>query len=131
MGSICGNVGKERLFGIRLLLDELMSLLKENVSTEAFGFFDLAIVKVGTIEVGVIPDIGSLTDAASAVAVNFFKATVFRTVRVVVTEVPFAEHCGGVIFLKMLAEGDFIFTDHGTTHNGVPDTGAIGPVAAE
>ena len=108
-----------------------MSLLKENVGAEAFGFFDLTIVKVGSIEVGVIPNIGSLTNAASTVAVNFLKATVFRTVRVVVTEMPFAEHGGGVVLLEMLTEGDFILTDHRTPHDGVPDTSAIGPVATE
>ena len=107
-------------------------MLKENVGAEALGGNDLAIVEVGTVEVGVVPDVGSLTHAAAAVAVDFFKAAVFGAVRVVVAEVPFAEHCRWrsrsekccprVTSFSRIIERPM---------NGVPDAGAVGPVAAE
>ena len=108
-----------------------MGFLEDDVGAEAFGRNDFPVVEVGAIEVRVIPEVGGLADATSAMAVDFFKAAVFGTVGKVVAEVPFPEHAGGVIFGEMLAEGDFVFANHGAAHDGVPDSGAVGPVAGE
>ena len=86
---------------------------KKDIGAEAFGGDDFAVVKVGAIEIGVVPDVGGLADSAAAVSVNFGEATVLGAVGVVVAEVPFAEHAGGVFFLEVLGEGDFVFAEHG------------------
>ena len=130
MGSIQGNVGKERLVFLCGTFDEVVGLLEEDVGAEAFRFFDLTIVEIGSVKIRVVPDIGSLANASAAMTVDFFKTPVFGTIGIVVSEVPLTEHGGGVVFLEMLAESDFVLTDHGASHDGVPDAGAVGPVAA-
>ena len=131
VGRVEGDVGEEGFLGGGFCFDEFIRLVEEDVGAEAFCGDDLAIVEVGAIEVRVIPEVGSLAYAAAAVTVDFFKAAVFWPVGVVVTEVPFSEHGGGVVFFEMLADGDLVFADHGAALDGVPDAGAICPVAGE
>jgi len=80
-----------------------VGFFEEDVGAEAFGGDDVAMVEIFAIEVGVVPEVGGLADAASAVAKDFFKAAVFWAVGVVIAEVPLSEHGGGVFFFKMLA----------------------------
>lgn len=64
-------------------------------------------------------------------AIDFGEAAVFRAVGIVVAKVPLAEHAGGVFGREMLTESHFIFTNHGASHDGVPDAGAVGPMSGE
>jgi len=78
-------------------------------------------VEVGIVEVGVLPVVGCQANAASAVAKNFGEATVLGAEGVVVTEMPLAEHAGVVaVVLEDLPDCDFIETQHGASHDGVP-----------
>ena len=131
VGGVERDVGKEGLFSSRFFFDEIVSLAEENVGAESFGGYDFAIVEIVAIEVGIIPEVGGLTDAASTVPINFFKAAVLGTVGVVIAEVPFPKHGGGIVIGEVLAEGDFVFADHGAAHDSVPYTGAIGPVSGK
>ena len=129
--GIEGNVSEEGFVFLGALGDELVGLVEKDIGAEAFGGNDFSVVEVVSIKVRVIPEIGSLPHAATAVAVDFGEAAVFGAVGIVVAEVPLAEHAGGVVGGKMLADGDFVFADHRATLNGVPDAGAVGPVTGK
>ena len=86
-------------------------------------------MEVTAVEVRVVPDIRSLTHPASAVAIDFFKSPIFGAVGIVVSKMPFPEHRGGVFLLEMLAESDLVGANHRAAHDGVPNAGAVGPVA--
>ena len=112
--------------------DEAVAFAEEDVGAEAFGGDNLSIVEVAAIEVGVIPDVGGLADTTATVAVNFGEATVFGTVRKDVAEVPLSEHPGGIaVVFEHLSDGHLIGAQHGAAHDGVPDAGAVGPVAGQ
>lgn len=131
VGGVGGDVGEEGFFGGGFGFDEVVRFLEEDVGAEAFGGNDFSVVEVGAVEVGIVPEVGGLADAASAVAVDFFEAAIFGAVRVVIAEVPFSEHCGGVVFGEVLAEGDFVFANHGAALDGMPDAGAVCPMTGE
>jgi hypothetical protein len=117
---------------LRACADERVGLCKEDIGTKSFRRNDFAIVEIGTVEVRVVPHIGSLSDTASAMPKNFRKTTVFGTIGIIVTEVPFPEHAGLVTSVgKHLTDGNFVLTQHRTSHDGVPNPSSIRPVSGE
>ena len=130
VGSIGGDVGEEGLFGFVLGFDEFECFVEEDIGAEAFGLHGLAVFEVGVIEVGVVPEVGRLADAAAAVDVGFLEAAVLRLVGEAVAEVPLAEDAGGVAGLaEVVGDGGFVGAEKGAAHDGVPGAGAIGEAA--
>ena len=81
------------------------------------------------IEVGVVPEIGGLPDAAPTMPVDLAKPAVFGTVGKVVTEVPLAKHPRRVTAVgQQAAKGDLILSQHRSPIDRVPDARAVGPV---
>ena len=130
MRGVGADVGKEGLFLLHRRLDELTCCGEEDVGAEALGRLHLAVVEVVAVEVGVVPQVGGLPHAATAVPVDLSKAAIFRPVGKVVAEVPLAKHARGVAGIaEQLAEGHLVFPQHRATVDRVPHAGAIGPVA--
>ena len=68
----------------------------------------LAVVEVGVVKVIVAPEIGCLSDPAAAVCDYGLKAAVKRSVRVVVAQMPLAEHAGAIAGVgKDIGHGHF------------------------
>ena len=66
-------------------------------------------MKVGIVEVSVVPVVGRFGDGATPMAKHLLEASIFRAVRIVVAQVPLAKHAGGVAgLLKDLAQGDCV-----------------------
>ena len=107
-------------------------VVEEDVGAEPLGWDDAAVVEVSAIEVGVVPDIRGLADATATMAVDLGESAILGAVGVIVAQVPFAEHAGGVAgVFEDLADGDLVLAEHGAAHDGMPDAGAIGPMAGE
>ena len=92
VGRIGTNVGEERFLRLDVLGDELVSLLKKHIGAKALRLNDLLVVKVAAVEIGVVPDVGRLPHATSAVTIHFVEATILRAIGVVVSHMPLAEH---------------------------------------
>ena len=100
MKGAVGCIGRDIREEWRVLvcgfLDEVVRGTEENVCAEALGGNDFSVMKVVSIKVGVVPEIGCLANAAAAVAIDFGEAAIFGAVGVVVAEVPLSEHSRGV-----------------------------------
>ena len=108
---IGGYVGEEWFAGFFLGLDEAGGVVKKDIGAESFDGCGFTVVPVRAIEVGVVPVVRCLADAATSVAQDFGEAAVFGSVWIVIAEVPFAEHAGGVAgVFEDFPDGDFIFT---------------------
>src|SRR5690606_1215954 len=93
----------------------------------ALVFLGCAVVPVGIIKVIVSPIIGSLLYTSPAVAHHLLKATVLRTEWIIVSQMPFTEHAGGVSVLrKHLRQQGFVFKQQGTSGNGMPGSYPVG-----
>ena len=92
MRRIRTDVGKEGPVRCRRTTDERVRLLKEHVRAEPLRRLDLAIVEITPIEIGIVPYIRRLANSTTSMTIDLFKATIFRPVRVVVAQVPFAKH---------------------------------------
>ena len=71
MRSIERNVGKEWLLFQGALGNKSIPLFKKYVGTKTFGRNNFAIVKIATIEIGVIPYVRRLSDSTTAMAISF------------------------------------------------------------
>ena len=132
MRSVCCDVSQKWLAGSLLRPDELPGVVKPDIRAESLNSFWFRVVKVTAIEVGVVPEVRSLTDSTTAMPHDFIKAAIFRAERVVISQVPLTEHARGVAgFFEDLPHRDFVFTKHRPAHDGVPDTGAVGPVTGK
>ena len=83
------------------------------------------------VEVGVVPVIGCLADAAAPMPVHLGESPIFRAVGKVVAQVPLAEHSCRVASIRQHpSHGDLVLPQHGPAVDRVPDTCPIGPVAS-
>ena len=84
-------------------------------------------MEVGIIEIIITPEVGGLTDTAAFMGDNVLKTTVMGTVRVIITQVPFAEH-GGLIAIgaENISHGQFGFSQDRATPAGSPGAVADG-----
>ena len=76
MGSIGGNVGKKRASFPNTLTNETVPLLKKHIGTKSLCIYDLPIVKISAIKISIIPDIGRLAHASTAMPVYLREPTV-------------------------------------------------------
>ena len=126
------NEGQKRLVRCPLRLDEATSVVKPNIRAIALDRLRHGVVEVGSVEVGVVPVVGSLAHASAAVAHYLAEAAVFRPEGVVVSQVPLAEHAGGVAgILEDLAHRDLTFRQEGASAARVPDPGTVGPATCD
>ena len=115
-----------------LRLDELFGIVEEHVGAKAGNLLRFAVVPIAAIEVGVVPVIGCLPDASTAVTHDFGVPAVLRSIGIVVAQVPLAKHAGGIaVVLEDLAHRDFVLTQHRSTHDRVPNARPIGPVPGQ
>ena len=111
------------------LRDELVCLLEKHIGAKALRLNDLLVVKVAAVEIGVVPDVGRLTNPAAAMPIHFVEATILRAIGVVVSHMPLAEHAGLVtVVLQHLPDGHLVGPQHGAPHDGVPNARTIRPV---
>ena len=123
-----GKVNEER--PILVLVDELQGVVEPDVGAVAGNLLGLAVAEVDVVEVVVTPVVGPLTDAAPAVAEDVVETLVLRAVRVVIAQVPFAEHAGAVAGrLEHLGHRDFVGAHQRAAHDRVPHAGASGVAA--
>ena len=126
------EVYEEWFFAVFYLCDEALGIIKKDISAKALGRHGFAVVKIGAIKVGVIPEIRRLAHAAATVPKHLLKAAILRAIRIVVTQVPFTEHAGMIAAIaKNFADGHLVMAQHGTAHDRVPHAGAIGPAAGD
>ena len=126
------EVHEERFFAVFHLGDEALGIIKKDISAKALRRHGFAVVKIGTIKVGVIPEIRRLAHAAATVSKHLLKAAILRAIRIVVAQVPFTEHTGMITAIaKNFADGHLIMAQHGTTHDRMPYAGAISPAAGD
>ena len=129
MRCIRGYVSKKRFLLFHTLANETVALLEKDICTKTLRIYDLSVVEITTIKIGIIPDIGGLPHAPAPMTVYFGKPTVFRTVWEVVSEVPLTKHSGLVsVFLEKLAQCPLIRPQHGTPHNRMPYARTVSPV---
>src|SRR5690606_16600612 len=131
-GNMIGAVGGvgcqvQKKGTVPVVFDEFQAFLEENIGNIALVFLGCAVVPVGIIKVIVSPIIGSLLYTSPAVAHHLLKATVLRTEWIIVSQMPFTEHAGGVSVLrKHLRQQGFVFKQQGTSGNGMPGSYPVG-----
>ena len=87
---------------------------------------------VAAIEISIVPIVRCLSYAATAMSHHFCEPTIFWAERIVVTQMPLPEHSGSVsIVFENLPHGNFALTEHGSPHDGVPNTRTVGPVTSQ
>ena len=122
------DVGEERL--VFVALDKRCRFAKEDVGAITFVFCRHTVAPIGIVEIVVVPPVRALADSAGGVANSIIKTLVFRAQRIIVAEMPFAEHAARIAaFLQYLGDGFFVGVHHGSAHDRVPDAG-VGGVAA-
>ena len=132
MGGVGAEIDEERLVVVLHLVDEAGGVVEENIGAESLGGGGLAVVEIGAVEIGVVPIVRRLADAAAAVAQDLLEAAVFRAIGVIVAKVPLAEHASVVAGIaENRSQRDFVGAQHGTAHDGVPDARAIGPMSGQ
>ena len=104
VGSVCADIGEEGLLGLGVAGNELVGLIEEDVRAKALGPDDLAVMKIASVEVGVVPHVGGLSHSPATMAIDFLEATVLRAIGVIVPHMPFSEHARFVpVVLEHLA----------------------------
>ena len=90
--SVCADVREKGIVVSDARLNEAFGFLEVNIRTIAFVFLRLAVVPISIVELRVVPVVRRLAYAPASMANHFRKATIFRSVRIIVAQVPFAEH---------------------------------------
>ncbi len=85
VGSVRRDVRQEGLVFLCTLRDERIGPVEKDVRAESLRSNNFSVVKVGAIEVGIVPHVGCLSDSATTMAIDFGKATVFGAIGVVVS----------------------------------------------
>ena len=93
------QVNEEWLVLLDGLVNELRGRIEEHIRAVAFHFCGLAVFVVGVVQVAVVPIIRQHADRATVVTQHLIESTVFRAKRIVVAQVPFAEHARRVASL--------------------------------
>ena len=128
--GVGAEVNEERLIIVLDLLDEPLGVVEKHIGAKALHRHGFAVVKIGAVEVGVVPVVGRLPHAATAMAQHFLKTAILRAVRIIVTQMPLAEHgCVIAAIGENPADGHLVVAQHRAAHDGVPHACAIGPVA--
>ena len=82
-------------------------------------------MEVGVIKIIVTEIIRGLPNTTSTINQHFPKTAVLWSQGIRISKVPFTEDCGGIAGGgKVIGHGFFIGAQQGSTHDGVPDTGA-------
>jgi len=91
MGCAGRDQSEKRLILIHAFLDEAHGLVEKNIRAKAFRCDHHTIVQVAVIKIGVIPQIRGKAERAALKAIDLLKPLIFRTVGIIVTEMPLAE----------------------------------------
>ena len=101
-------------------------LLKPDIGAVAIIRLFRAVSKVGIVKIVVTPVIRRLTDTAAAVVEGFFKPSVVRPERIIIAEVPFAEHAGFIaVAPENIRHRDFIAAEERAAADGMPHAGGV------
>ena len=132
MGSVRTNVSKERFLRLDVLTNEFIRLVKEHVRAKTLGLHDLPIMKIATVEISIVPNVRSLSDTATPMAIDFLEPTILRTIRLIVPHMPLPEHARFIsVILEHLANCTLVSPQHRSSHYGVPDSSTVGPVPGD
>ena len=103
------QINEERFILLHSLINELPCCGKEHIRAIAFDFRGNAILEECVVEITVVPVIRQHTDRASVVTQHLIEPTMFGAKRVIVTQMPLAEHSSRVAsVLKGGAHDEFV-----------------------
>jgi hypothetical protein len=126
---IGAEIGQKRFPFVRIFLDELLRVFKEDIRAMPFCRHWNTVVPVRAIKISIVPVVRGLPHSASAMAEHVLKAPVFRPIRIIVAKVPLPKHPRGIPGIaKDIPDRHFVLPQHRPAHNGVPDAGSIRPV---
>ena len=127
--SISRDVSQERLTILGRLRNKSIGLFEKYISAKTLSRYDFSVVKIASIKIRIVPDIWGLAHSTSAMAINLVKASIFRAVREIVSEVPLSKHSSFITrSLKKLSQRALVFPKHRSSHYRVPSTGTVRPV---
>ena len=130
MRSVRRYISEKWFLLLYTFANKFISIFKKHIRTKSRGLHNFSIMEITTVKISVVPYIGSLPHPATSVTIDFGKTAIFWTVRIVIPQVPLSKHSRLVsIFLKKLPECTLIFPQHGATHNGMPYTRPVCPMA--
>jgi len=130
VGRVARDVAEEAL--VLVFLDKLHALGEEDVTAEALELLELAVHRVGVVEVVVAPVVGGVADAAAPVRDGVLEAALVRAEGLGVAEVPLAEVPGPVAgLLERVGERPLVFPEQRPPSNSMPDAGAVAVMAGE
>ncbi len=127
--SISRDVSQERLSILGRLRNKSVCLFEKYVGTKTLSRYNFSVVKIPSIKIRIIPDIWGLAHSTSAMAIDLIKASIFRAVRKIVSEMPLSKHSSFITrSLKKLSQRALVFPKHRSSHYRVPGTGTVRPV---
>ena len=130
VGSICAEIYKKRFFAFLYFTNKALGIIKINITTETFDWNCFTIMKVGAIEICIVPVVRCLAYSAATMSQDFLEPSIFRPVRIVITKVPLPKHARMITTIpKDLSNRYLVMTKHGTTHDSVPNSCSISPSA--
>ena len=132
VGRVRCDIGEERLARRLLPLDESFGVIEEDVAAEPFDGRWFGVVKVGAVEVRIVPVVWCLPNAAPAMSHHLLESAVLRSIGIVVSQVPLAKHPGRVTIIgEDTSNRRLVFSQQRATHDRVPDARAISPMAGQ
>ena len=127
--SISRDVSQERLSILGRLRNKPVCLFEKYISAKTLSRYDFSVVKIPSIKIRIVPDIWGLAHSTSAMAIDLVKASIFRPVRKIISEMPLSKHTSFITRpLKKLSKRTLVFPKHRPSHYRVPGTGTVRPV---
>jgi hypothetical protein len=125
VGGIGGQIDKEGTVAVPL--DELERLVEPDVGGVAFHRLGNAVAEVSVVVEIVAEGVAHMSEDTTAVVQGLLEALVVRPQRVVVAQVPLAEHPRAVPRLREhFGDGALARRHERATHDRMPDPGACG-----